>query len=194
MVSVTNEPDPQWTAAGSLMRSDHVVGASTVGLLGAHTYRTSLTPRSSTSTPRAIRQALARFSTWSYVLGADLLDHVRVVDLGDVEEPDGEDGFSRVATAIEGFDAETELRIFLGGDNALTWHAMRAVAGRDLATHGLVTLDAHLDMRDGVSNGSPVRQLLGARTRRSSRRPGGPGGLLQLRRTTRAGRATRASR
>jgi len=25
---------------------------------------------------------------------------------------------------------------------------------------GLITLDAHLDMRDGRSNGSPVRQLL----------------------------------
>jgi len=46
------------------------------------------------------------------------------------------------------------------GDNAATWHALRALSGGDYSNYGLVTLDAHLDMRDGVSNGSPVRQLL----------------------------------
>ena len=37
---------------------------------------------------------------------------------------------------------------------------VRALSGGEYANYGLVTLDAHLDMRDGVSNGSPVRQLL----------------------------------
>ena len=34
--------------------------------------------------------------------------------------------------------------------------------GGDLATAGLVTIDAHYDLRDGVSNGSPVRRLVEA--------------------------------
>ncbi len=34
--------------------------------------------------------------------------------------------------------------------------------GDDLATAGLVTIDAHYDLRDGVSNGSPVRRLVEA--------------------------------
>jgi formiminoglutamase len=45
--------------------------------------------------------------------------------------------------------------IALGGDNSATY----AVAqGADAA--GLITLDAHFDLRDGVSNGSPVRRLV----------------------------------
>jgi len=43
----------------------------------------------------------------------------------------------------------------LGGDNSVTY----AVA-RGLDVDGLVTLDAHHDLRDGISNGSPVRRLV----------------------------------
>jgi formiminoglutamase len=50
--------------------------------------------------------------------------------------------------------------LLLGGDNALTWRAMSALARDQLGDWGLITLDAHLDLRDGRSNGSPVRQLL----------------------------------
>jgi len=39
---------------------------------------------------------------------------------------------------------------------------MHGLAGAALADWGLITLDAHLDLRDGESNGSPVRQLLAA--------------------------------
>ena len=48
-----------------------------------------------------------------------------------------------------------EFVIALGGDNSATF----AVAqGMDAA--GLITLDAHFDLRDGISNGSPVRRLV----------------------------------
>jgi formiminoglutamase len=39
---------------------------------------------------------------------------------------------------------------------------MLALAGGDLSGWGLITLDAHHDLRDGESNGSPVRRLLEA--------------------------------
>jgi formiminoglutamase len=50
--------------------------------------------------------------------------------------------------------------ILLGGDNALTWRALSALARGRLNEWSLITLDAHLDLRDGQSNGSPVRQLI----------------------------------
>ena len=34
--------------------------------------------------------------------------------------------------------------------------------GRDLSNARLITLDAHHDLRDGVSNGSPIRRLIDA--------------------------------
>jgi formiminoglutamase len=134
-----------------------VEGLRSVHLVGAHTYATSVTPRAATPTPPAIRAALDRFSTYCFDEDIDLLELVRIVDHGDVADPDT-DG----AAALDGLLRQhpTSNWILLGGDNALTWRGMRALAGDDLASWGLITFDAHLDRRDGVSNGSPVRQLL----------------------------------
>jgi formiminoglutamase len=58
--------------------------------------------------------------------------------------------------------SRASLTVAVGGDNALTVPAMLGAAGDALATAGLITVDAHHDLRDGVSNGSPVRRLLEA--------------------------------
>jgi formiminoglutamase len=88
----------------------------------------------------------------------DLGEYVAIVDHGDVEDPDGEGGHERVAEALAAI--EQPLTMVLGGDNAATWHALSALMRDRTDEFGLITLDAHLDMRDGRSNGSPVRQLL----------------------------------
>jgi arginase family enzyme len=56
----------------------------------------------------------------------------------------------------------SKLSIALGGDNSITYAVMRGVFGEELASAGLITFDAHHDLRDGVSNGSPVRRLIEA--------------------------------
>jgi arginase family enzyme len=56
----------------------------------------------------------------------------------------------------------SKLSIALGGDNSITYAVMRGVFGEELANAGLITFDAHHDLRDGVSNGSPVRRLIEA--------------------------------
>jgi formiminoglutamase len=52
---------------------------------------------------------------------------------------------------------EAGLLIAIGGDNSAT---VPVALGRRAT--GLVTVDAHHDLRDGISNGSPVRQLVEA--------------------------------
>jgi formiminoglutamase len=160
MVPVTVTPDPHWPSAASLLTSSPVANRRNAGLLGIPTYATSVTPRSTLSASSAIRAALERYSTWSYSDQTDLADALCLVDYGDVRDPDADGGFERVKESLAGMDPSLELRVLLGGDNAATWHAMRALAGDELAEWGLITLDAHLDLRDGRSNGSPVRQLL----------------------------------
>jgi formiminoglutamase len=160
MGSVATSNDPNWPSAATLLVERAVEARRNVGLLGISTYATSLSPRSATSTPAAVRAALERYSTWSFSEALDISESVALVDFGDVESPDAEGGAERVATAMARWDPRIALRLILGGDNAATWHAMRALSGGDYSNFGLVTLDAHLDMRDGVSNGSPVRQLL----------------------------------
>jgi len=160
MDSVATTNDSKWPSAATLLHAEPVLGLRNVALLGVSTYATSVSMRSASSTPAAIRQALQRFSTWSFEDGVDLAESVALVDHGDVDDPDGEGGSERVATALAAIDANTELTVVLGGDNAATWHALRALGSESLANFGLITLDAHLDMREGRTNGSPVRQLL----------------------------------
>jgi formiminoglutamase len=52
--------------------------------------------------------------------------------------------------------------VALGGDNALTVPVALGAWGARIPVSGLVTLDAHHDLRDGRSNGSPVRRLIEA--------------------------------
>ena len=147
--------DELWPRAGSWPAA--VAGQSAdAAILGIPTWRTSLSPTGAHATPAAIRDALARYS--ATLMGppiVDLNEALRIVDAGDVEEPDGEDGTERVVQRVRALAARTGLVIALGGDNSLTYPVARG-AGAD----GLITLDAHFDLRDGVSNGSPVRRLV----------------------------------
>jgi formiminoglutamase len=159
---MSDSADPNWPRASSLLNSQIRLDRVNVGLLGVPTYETSITPRDVCATPRIVREALARFSTWSWTDAVDLAAVANIVDYGDVAGPDSLEGHRRVREALQRIDPQCELITVLGGDNSLTATVLRDVAGTNLATWGLVTLDAHLDLRDGVSNGSPVRELLEA--------------------------------
>lgn len=141
-----------WPAAAAPATGRHLDAV----LLGAPAFRTSLSPTGAHATPAAVRKALRRFSPT--LLGpppVDLSEVLAIADAGDVAEPDGPDGEARLRTRVRELRLGAELVIALGGDNSVTYAAAQ---GADAA--GLITLDAHLDLRDGVSNGSPVRRLI----------------------------------
>lgn len=87
---------------------------------------------------------------------------LRIVDAGDVADPDTDAGERTAAARVTQLAARAALVVALGGDNALTVPAALGVAGARLADAGLITIDAHHDLRDGRSNGSPVRRLIEA--------------------------------
>lgn len=145
--------DPFWPRAGSWVAFD---GAADAVLLGVPTWRTSLSPTGAHATPAAIRAALPRYGT--ALMGPpirDLNDLLRIADAGDIEEPDGEEGEAATIARVRELTAAAKLVIALGGDNSLTY----PVALGANAT-GLITFDAHFDLRDGISNGTPVRRLV----------------------------------
>jgi formiminoglutamase len=146
--------DPLWPRAGDWAASAREETPDAV-LLGVPAWRTSLSPTGAGETPAAVRDALRRYSPT--IMGPPPLDLnvvLRIVDAGDVGEPDGREGEARVRAAVAEL-ASARLLIALGGDNSATY----AVAqGR--RSGGLITLDAHFDLREGESNGSPVRRLL----------------------------------
>lgn len=155
--------DPSWPRAGSWLQretADHSSGGPLdLALLGIPAHRTSLSPTGAHATPAAVREALLRYSTHAH--GLDL-DALVVADLGDVEDPDGREGEERVRSAVADAAERARLVLAVGGDNSVTYATALGAWGSALPTAGLVTLDAHHDLRDGESNGSPVRRLLEA--------------------------------
>ena len=157
-------PAPGPTLAGSdASRSD--VAAVRVGklverpvdlaLVGVPTFSTSLSATHANETPAAVRAALRFYSEFT-----DRPLGIAFADFGDAADPDGDED---VAAALVARAASvSRLAVILGGDNAATVPAALGTWGDRIATAGLVTLDAHHDLRDGRSNGSPVRRLIEA--------------------------------
>lgn len=141
--------DPLWPRAGGWAQPDSAMDAV---ILGVPTSQTSLSPTGAHTTPAAIREALRRFSpTLIGPTALDLNDVLRIGDAGDVADPDHD--VEGVVAAVRAL--APAFTIALGGDNSLTYPVARGAGAT-----GLITFDAHFDLRDGVSNGSPVRRLV----------------------------------
>jgi arginase family enzyme len=164
---VTAREDPQWPRASTWLAGGGSTraGAPTLAVLGAPLSATSLSPSQAHTTPAAIRRALSRFST-AYAAPDPTddvdLEAVDIDDLGDLDlhqRPISttQDVIREAVAAVR-----ADLLIVLGGDNAVTRPAVRGRC-QDLTATGLVTLDAHHDLRGfhaGITNGTPVRGLL----------------------------------
>jgi len=148
--------DPRWPRAGAWSAPS---GPIDFGIIGVPTVATSITPGQSHLTPAAVRGVLPRYSeAFDGATGTDSGTRLARHDFGDVVDPDGNE--SEAIRAISDAVARTRLLVAIGGDNALTVPVAVAGWGDSIATAGLITVDAHLDVRDGVSNGSPVRRLV----------------------------------
>lgn len=157
----TLSADPLWPRAGNWPTLEELPAGeqAALTLLGIPTWRTSLSATGAHATPDAVRDALRRYS--AFVPGLDI-EGLLLADAGNVTEPDGPEGEQRAIAAMRATVARSAVTVALGGDNALTVPAALGAYGDDLPTAGLITLDAHHDLRDGVSNGSPVRRLIEA--------------------------------
>lgn len=87
---------------------------------------------------------------------------VKARDLGDLPLADArpETALEPLSTAVAKAAADAEAVVLLGGDNSVTRPGVR---GLGLENAALLTIDAHLDLRDtsrGLTNGNPVRALL----------------------------------
>ncbi len=153
--------DPLWPRAGSWPALADLPNGQAVDLtlIGLPTWRASLSATGAHATPAAVRDALRRYSL--HVPGLDV-ESLRFADAADVAEPDGADGEQRAIAAMRQAAGHSRLTVAVGGDNSLTVPAALGAWGEQLPSAGLITLDAHHDLRDGVSNGSPVRRLVEA--------------------------------
>lgn len=153
--------DRFWPRAGGWLRASRDARVPLV-VLGVPLNRSISLGRCDLA-PGAIRQALNFYSTAELQSGRDLVD-LGVCDLGDVvlsgQSEFGEQAAVRAALAE--FDLGHQTVVFLGGDNGVTRPGVHAL-GLPLDRVGVITLDAHLDLRtleNGAHNGNPIRGLL----------------------------------
>ena len=158
MMSAQLPNDPKWKRASTLLDSNNT--SADLALIGIPAHLSSISPTHADQTPDAIRAALARYSTYSTSDNLDLAANP-IADLGNVQSPDGDEGIARVHSAVKGLLSKHKLLIALGGDNSITYSVASGL-WPDLSNIGLITFDAHHDLRDGHSNGSPVWELIQA--------------------------------
>ncbi len=132
-----------------------------VALLGAPLHRSSVTPGRCDLAPAAIRRALARLSTYDVARETDL--DMAVTEAGDLDIAalDAAAAFAPLRDALAARLAQHSLVLMLGGNNAVSRPGVHALGPLDGT--GVITLDAHFDLRDtagGLCNGNPVQALL----------------------------------
>lgn len=152
--------DPQWPRAATWLNSDGQAGGRSVGVLSVP-LSASITPGRCDLAPGALRSALLRYSLHDFQSGQSL-EGLTARDLGDVDVRTPIEAMDAVRPILEAAFANHDAVIILGGDNSITRPCLRAL-GTDLSRVGLLTLDAHLDVRDssnGPHNGNPVRMLI----------------------------------
>jgi len=160
--------DPFWPRASAWLAGAHAektLGA--LAVLGAPLRLGSITPGRCDLAPSAVRAILRKFSCYDIESDADL-HLIEARDLGDLPLADLklEDAFEPLRGAVRAALAGAGAVVVLGGDNGVTRAGVHGVAGslaNSLKSCGLITFDAHFDLRDlsnGLTNGNPVRALL----------------------------------
>lgn len=150
-----NKEDTLWPRASAWL-SEATQEPCDLGVFGVPAHLTSISPTGANQTPQAIRAALTRYSLNST---AGDLGSLKAFDFGDVSEPDSPEGELRTQALTTQVLAQAKLAIALGGDNSVTFAVAKATL---VSGGGLITFDAHHDIREGISNGSPVRRLIEA--------------------------------
>ncbi|HET7816662.1 MAG TPA: arginase family protein [Sphingomicrobium sp.] len=131
------------------------------GLLGAPLGAGSVTAGACDRAPALLRRTLRRIGRYDIETGRELA--CAIADRGDVElgGMSIEQATGPIRDAVAASVAAHALTLLAGGNNAVTRPAVLALG--TLEEVGLITLDAHLDMREtggGLSNGNPVRALI----------------------------------
>lgn len=150
--------DPRWPRAGTWLAEGSQVPVVEFGVMGVPTSLLSISPSGAHKTPDAIREALYRYSTFHASSGIDVAT-LSARDFGCSFAPSD----TEITTTFAAQSASrAHFLTILGGDNSITYAGMRGVFNQGLGQAGIITFDAHHDLRDGVSNGSPIRQLIEA--------------------------------
>ena len=99
MTAIKLAKDGLWQRANTLFKPN--LKQADIALLGFPVHKSSITPNSCHLAPKAIRSALARYSTYSASSDVDLRD-LKITDLGDVTGADSNNGKKVITKKVNG--------------------------------------------------------------------------------------------
>src|SRR3982751_6773753 len=149
-----------WPNLSDLISSAH--GDAPVALLGVPLAAGSVTPGACDLAPDLLRRTLRRVGRYDVEMDRELA--TQVLDRGDADLTNLsiEQATPVLREAVAASAEAHALTLLVGGNNAITRPGVLGLGG-SLNEIGLITLDAHFDMRDlddGLNNGNPVRALI----------------------------------
>jgi len=149
-----------WPNLSELLSAHH--RDAPVGLVGAPLATGSVTAGSCDEAPALLRSTLRRIGRYDIETGRELA--TEILDRGDCDIGGLtiEEATPIIREAVAASAEAHALTLLVGGNNAVTRPGVLALGG-ELDAIGLITLDAHFDMRDldqGLGNGNPVRALI----------------------------------
>src|SRR5215510_7219389 len=157
---MTDSDCRSWFSAADLLTRD---ASAPVALLGAPLGLGSITPGRCDLGPETVRAAMKRMSVYDLETETDL-SALRVFDAGDVGlgQASPAEALAPITLKLTPLLKAHKLTLVIGGNNAVTRPCVHA-HDATLQGVGLLTLDAHFDLRDtdcGLTNGNPVWALL----------------------------------
>lgn len=129
---------------------------------GLATFRGGATRRA----PQEIRKYSLLYGSYSFDWDIDLLAHITVADVGDIDVLPGDnaESYARLESRLGTVLAKGAVPLTIGGDHGISYPAVRAVAEAGDAPVGLIVFDTHLDLSesfggDRLTRASPLLRI-----------------------------------
>lgn len=99
--------------------------------------------------PQAMRRISALYTSYFYELGVDLVESVKICDLGDVFTIGNiEKSFDQVSRAVSHVYANGTFPFLMGGDHSLGYPNVRGIAPHVDGDIGIIHIDRHIDTQE----------------------------------------------
>ncbi|MFE8700141.1 agmatinase family protein [Cytobacillus sp. FJAT-54145] len=150
----TREPRPAYAGIPTFLRTPFLedvrrVGEYDVAFMGVP-FDIGTTYRAGTRFgPEAIRRISKLYTSYSYEKGVDLKESLKMCDVGDVFTiANIEKSFDQIFKAVSHVFSQGTLPVMLGGDHAIGYPCLRAIAEHVDGKVGIIHMDRHLDLQE----------------------------------------------
>ncbi|HEY6728203.1 MAG TPA: agmatinase family protein [Polyangiaceae bacterium] len=145
---------PHWSGINTFLKAPYVedvrkVGDYDVAIVGAP-FDIGTTYRSGTRFgPQGIRRISSLYTPYSFELGIDLRERIKICDLGDIYCPANiTKSHDQITKGVAHILAAGTLPIILGGDHSIGYPTARGIAQCIEGNVGIIHLDRHVDTQE----------------------------------------------